>query len=86
MDNQASSPEWMDMRALTQYAAASERTFRNWINFPLDPLPAVRVGGKVLVNRRAFDSWLARHTLKPAGALDLDGIVKGVLEGVSNGR
>jgi excisionase family DNA binding protein len=62
--------EWLDLRQLTQYAALSERTLRSWIHAPVDPLPAYRVGTKVLVRKRDFDSYVERHPLKPAGNLE----------------
>jgi hypothetical protein len=64
--------EWFDLRALQQYACISERTLREWIHRPVDALPAVRVGAKILVRRSVFDSWLEGHQLKPA---DVGGIV-----------
>jgi hypothetical protein len=64
--------EWFDLRALQQYACVSERTLREWIHRSVDPLPAVRVGAKILVRRSVFDSWLECHQLKPA---DVGGIV-----------
>ena len=54
----AEAPEWMDMKALTLYVAVSERTLRAWIHRPVDPLPAARVGTKILVRRAVFDRWL----------------------------
>jgi excisionase family DNA binding protein len=78
--------EWMGLKQLTQYANLSERTLRAWIHAPVDPLPAVRVGGKILVRRSELDAWLARHRVKPLDALDLDGIVREALKGISNGR
>jgi Helix-turn-helix domain len=78
--------EWLDLRGLTEYAAVCERTVRSWIHSPVDPLPAARIGGKILVRKSNFDHWLERHRMKPADALDLDGIVREVVEGVSSGR
>ncbi len=75
--------EWMDLRRLTEYAAVSERTLRAWVHSPVDPLPAVRVGGKILVRKSDFDAFLERHPVKPLDAVDVDGIVREVLEGVS---
>ncbi len=57
--------EWLDLKALQQYACVSERTIREWIRRPLNPLPAVQVGRKILVRRSAFDDWLESHQLKP---------------------
>lgn len=58
-------PEWMDLRALTQYATVSERTLRKWIHAAQLGLPAIRRDGKILVNRRTFDAWLLAHPVKP---------------------
>jgi len=44
MISERSKPEWMDLKALTQYACVSERTLREWLHRPIDPLPASRVG------------------------------------------
>jgi excisionase family DNA binding protein len=56
--------EWLDLRALQRYACVSERTLREWIHRPENPLPAVRVGTKLLVRRTSFDQWLENHMLK----------------------
>jgi excisionase family DNA binding protein len=55
--------EWLDLKALTQYASVSERTVRQWIHRAANPLPAVRVHTKILVRRSAFDQWLESHRL-----------------------
>jgi len=78
--------EWLGLRHVTQYADISERTLRTWIHSPVDPLPAVRVAGKILVRRSELDLWLGRHRLKPLETMDLDGIVKDALRGVHHGR
>jgi excisionase family DNA binding protein len=57
--------EWLDLRALTRYAAVSERTIREWIHRSNNPLPAAQVGNKLLISRRAFDAWLAAHRVQP---------------------
>jgi excisionase family DNA binding protein len=58
------SREWLDLKALTHYASVSERTLRQWIHRAANPLPAVRVGTKILVRRSAFDQWLEGHRLE----------------------
>jgi excisionase family DNA binding protein len=85
-DHNPAIPEWLDLRRLTGYAAVSERTLRGWIHSPVDPLPAVSVGRKILVRRQEFDDWLDRHRVKPLETLDVDGIVREMVEGVSSGR
>jgi excisionase family DNA binding protein len=79
-------PEWLSLKQLTRYANVSERTLRTWIHTPVDPLPAVRLAGKMLVRRRELDAWLERRRVKPFAAVDLNGIVKDILQGMANGR
>lgn len=57
-------PEWLDLKALQGYACVSERTLREWIHRGANPLPATRVGTKILVRRSTFDQWLENHRLK----------------------
>ncbi len=79
-------PEWLSLRGLGEHAQVSERTLRGWIHSPVDPLPAVRIGGKILVRRREFDTWLERHKITPLESLQVDGIVREVLQGVTSER
>ena len=57
-------PEWLDLKALQKYACVSERTLRDWIHRATNPLPASRVGTKIFVRKRAFDTWLENHRLE----------------------
>jgi excisionase family DNA binding protein len=57
--------EWLDLRALTQYASVSVRTVREWVHRPTNPLPASQVGNKLLISRTAFDEWLTAHMVQP---------------------
>jgi len=72
-------PEWLDLKALTGYACVSERTLREWIHRPENPLPAVRVGTKLLVRRTSFDQWLENHMLK---SVDVGCMVDAILAAV----
>lgn len=81
--NHEPAMEWLDLRQLKRYAAVSERTLRTWIHQPIDPLPASRVGGKILVRRSVFDHWLEGHKLEP---IDLGCIVDELIEGVKGGN
>lgn len=85
-NDNASGFEWLGLRELTQYAAVCERTLRTWINSPVDPLPAVKVCGKLLVRKSDFDHYLERHRFKNLETVDVDGIVRDVLRGVVDGR
>ena len=72
--------EWLDLRALTKYAAVSERTLGSWIHDMVNPLPAVKIGNKILVRRLTFDAWLETHkfNVENVGHL-VDNIVDEVL-------
>ena len=74
-------PEWLDLKALQRHACISERTIRDWIHRPVDPLPAARVGTKILVRRSVFDRWLDAHQKK---RVDIGGIVNDLIAGVTN--
>jgi excisionase family DNA binding protein len=71
--------EWLDLRALQKYACISERTLREWIHRLENPLPAVRVGTKILVRRSTFDAFLEAHKIR---AIDVSCMVNEVLAGV----
>ncbi len=78
--------EWLGLRRLSEYADVSERTLRGWIHLGVNPLPAFRIGGKILVGRQEFDSWLRRHRIIPAESVDVNAIVKEIVEGAANER
>jgi len=72
-------PEWLDLKTLQTYACVSERTLREWIHRPINPLPAARVGIKLLIRRSAFDHWLESHQVK---SIDVGCIVEEIAAGV----
>jgi excisionase family DNA binding protein len=74
--------EWLDLKELQKYACVSERTLRDWVHRSINPLPAVRVGSKILVRRSAFDGWLESHRIKP---VDVSCIVDALVAGVTTG-
>jgi Helix-turn-helix domain len=71
--------EWLDLSSLQQYACVSERTLRDWIRRPIDPVPQCQVRNKILVRRSAFDRWLEAHQVKH---VDLGCIVDELVAGV----
>jgi hypothetical protein len=78
--------EWLGLRDLTYYAHVSERTIRSWIRSPVNPLPAVKVSGKVLVRRSDFDAFLQRFRIRQLEEINIDSIVQDVLKGDADGR
>ena len=79
MISERSQPEWLDLKALQEYACVSERTLREWIHRVVNPLPAARVGTKILVRRSVFDRWLEAHEVKH---VDIGCIVDAMIAGV----
>ncbi len=74
-------PEWMDLKSLQLYADVSDRTLREWIHFPVSPLPAKQVErGKLLVKRSEFDSWLESHQYQPLDSIDVDHITDEIID------
>ena len=82
-ENSASMDRWLDLRRLREYATVSERTLRAWIHSQVDPLPAARVGTKILVRRSEFDAWMECHRIKQ---VDLGCMVEEIVEAVADGR
>jgi len=82
-ENSGNLDRWVDLRRLREYATVSNRTLRAWIHSPVDPLPAVQVGSKILVRRTEFDCWLERHRVRTVA---LGCIVEEIVEAVTDGR
>ena len=78
--NRLPGAEWLDLKALRLYACVSERTLREWIHRSANPLPAARVGTKILVRKSTFDQWLENHMVKN---IDVGGIVDEMVAGVA---
>jgi excisionase family DNA binding protein len=72
--------EWLDLKELERYACISERTLREWIHRPENPLPAARVGTKLLVRRSTLGRWLEAHQIKQ---VDVGCMVEEILAGVT---
>lgn len=71
-------PEWMDLKTLARYASVSTKTLQRWIKATSDALPAAKRTGKVLVSRRAFDSWMERQS-SAGSAADVNATVDKIL-------
>ena len=84
-NRQSHRQEWLDLRALIEYACVSERTARGWIHRAIDPLPAYQVDRKLLIKRSEFDAWLAQHGVRRDVTMDLDQVVQDVLKSVQKG-
>ncbi|MBZ5494540.1 MAG: hypothetical protein LAO76_26750 [Acidobacteriia bacterium] len=78
-------PQWMDLKTLSRYACAGERTLREWIHRHNDPLPASQARGKIRVNRQTFDSWMERQSVK-IERVDVDRLVDEIFSSVTGGK
>jgi excisionase family DNA binding protein len=81
MNREGQQPEWLDLKALQRHACVSDRTIRERIHRPVNPLPAARVGTKMLIRRSVFDRWLEAHQVKH---VDLGCIVEELIAGVKS--
>jgi hypothetical protein len=73
--NSLTAPEYLDLKALSRYSCLSVQTLRSILSRPGGP-PHYKPGGKVLIKRSDWDSWMAQHRQEPK---DLDAIVEGVM-------
>ena len=61
---------FLSLKALAAYSGLGVRTLRTYLTDITHPLPCYRVGGKILVRRSEFDTWIARHRQVGCGAVD----------------
>ena len=51
----------MDFRGLVTYLPLSRRTIHTLVNDPVDPIPAYRIGSKLIFRRSEVDQWVSRR-------------------------
>lgn len=71
---------YLPLRALAGYCGLSVRKLRQYLDDPAHPLPAYRVGGKILIRRSEFDGWI--QTFRRRCNQDVEGMVAEVLDSV----
>lgn len=69
---------YLTLRALASNSGLSVRKLRDCLDDPLHPLPHYRVGGRVLVRRSEFDTWIGRHW--QVGRADVERVVAEALQ------
>src|SRR5258706_9558155 len=69
---------FLSLKALAAYSGLGVRTLRAYLTDITHPLPCYRVGGKILVRRSEFDTWIARH--RQVGCGDVDRLVADTLK------
>jgi hypothetical protein len=76
------SDPYLNLKALAQYGSCSVRWLRDRLTDPHRPLPCYRLpGGKILVRRSDFDSWVAQY--RTVGLPDVQRVVDEVLAAVA---
>ena len=75
---------FLPLRALSGYAGMSVRLLRGFLGSSLHPLPHYRVGGKILVRRSEFDTWMVQF--RASRAVDVDHIVNEVIADIGVAR
>jgi excisionase family DNA binding protein len=70
---------YFSLKTLSTYAGLSVRTLRSCLATRTDPLPHYRVGGKILVRRSDFDTWVSRFK---RDAACIDAVVDGIMQGL----
>ena len=68
---------FLSLRALASYACVSVRKLREHLEDATHPLPHYRVGGKIVVRRSEFDTWISAY--RRVGQADIGGIVDSVM-------
>jgi hypothetical protein len=68
---------FLPLKALASYSGLSVRKLRDYLDDPANPLPCYPVGGKIVVRRSEFDTWIAAY--RRHGRRDVDAIVNDVL-------
>lgn len=68
-------PEYLDLKGLARYSSLSVGTLRVILARPGGP-PHYRPGGKMLIRRSDWDSWIAQYRQNPQ---DLDALVDKVM-------
>ena len=68
---------FLPLKSLAAYAGLSVRKLREYLDDPAHRLPSYKVGGKILVRRSEFDSWIEAY--RQHGRADVARIVEEVL-------
>jgi excisionase family DNA binding protein len=72
---------YLPLKALAAYSGLSVRTLRDCLTDPGRPLPHFRVGGKILVRRSDFDTWVAQFRVS-VKTMSVDALVDDVVNGL----
>jgi len=68
---------YVDLKRLANRLSLSPRSIRERVNDSAAPLPAYRVGGKLLFNWEEVALWIEKHRIKP---IDVDDLTRQTIE------
>lgn len=69
-------PVYLNLSSLSKRLGLSPRTLRSRISDPVRPLPAYRIGGKLLFRLREVEAWVEQCAVRP---VDVDALVQDIL-------
>ena len=58
-------PQLVDLKTLSRMVSTCPRTIRSWVHDATNPLPAYRVGGKLLFRRDEVERWIQQFRVEP---------------------
>lgn len=70
-------PDYIDLAELAKRLPLSRRAIRTHVHDPICPLPAMRVGGKLVFRWTSVVAWLEQHRVE---SLDIDQLLADVLK------
>lgn len=73
-----SDDRYLTIRELALYAGLCQKTIRNALVDPTNPLPHYRPTRKILVKRSEFDAWMEKHR---ETAPDISAVVREMTRG-----
>ena len=79
VDVQPKYGEFCDLTVLTDRMCISKRTIRCLVQQPDNPLPAYRVGGKLLFRWQEVETWVGRHRVH---AVDVESLADEIVDGI----
>lgn len=71
---------YIKLSEVVERLGLSARTIRSFVHDPVDPLPAYRVGGKLLFRWMEVESWIERRRVEPG---DVNEIANHLIERMS---
>jgi len=78
---------YLDLATVAQRLSVSTRTVRKWVRQPVDPLPAFRIGGKLLFDYAGeVLTWVGRRRVRTDLSDFVDGTASKILGGLNDVR